>query len=1151
MRDLDDSGRELTGEIKALHSRIAKLEQTSHNLLKPENTDEELDRAWREWEATFDATKDVIFLTDNEFRIVQANLATSQLFDRPLDRIVGMNCWQLVHGATRPPKDCPLEKAKITKKHEEIELYLPEKNVWVIASVDPVFDQQGNLTGAVHIIRDITQRKRAEESLRESEQKFRTIFDNTSDGMFLFDLEAKKFSVCNKAWLKMLGYTQEEFMNLAIEDLHPKEDLPFIYLQIEEFAKGGKGIRNDIRFKRKDRSIFFTDLSPDLITLGGKRHILIDIKDITERRRSEELLRKERDRAQKYLDIAGVMLVAIDSEQRVGLINKKGCEILGYSEEEIIAKNWFDNFLPEKIREEVRAVFEKIISGEIDSLEYYENPILTKNGEERLIAWHNTALMDDKGKVIAALGSGEDITERKKAEEALRESEDRLRLAQVSANVGIWDWNVQTGQLAWTEELESLYGYIPGTFPGNYTGFSDRVHPDDLVYVEARRDEAVATHRPFDFDFRILLPSGIVRWVNCKGAAKYDETGAPLRVFGVNIDITERKKAEEETKKFKTISDKAGYGVAISDIEGNLLYCNNSFAEMHGYTADELVGKNLSIFHNKEQMKIVERLKEKLRQEGSYVAEEVWHKRKDDTIFLSLMNGTLIKDENGEPLFMAATAIDITEHKKAEEALRESEEKYRDLFENAREAIVTLDLKGNITGVNKLVEEYGFKRKELIGKSSFDFSTEKYRSKSVKEFEDLVRGVPVEGKVEVITPKGNVIAEYKSNPIRRGGQIVGAQSILTDVTERKKAEEALKESEKKYRTLIENVPQKIFLKDKDSVYVSCNENYAQDLKIKPEEITGKTDYDFYTKELAEKYRADDRKNMESGKVEDIEEKYIQGGKEFWVHTVKTPVKDDKGNIIGVLGIFRNITEQKIAKQKLIEDQVKLKSLASQLTLAEERERRRIAGELHDRISQSLAISKIKLEALRKSGYGEKLDKTLEEICNSIGQTIQDTRTLTFDIGNPILYELGFETAVSHWLTEQIQNKHKIKTEFEDDGQVKNLDDDIRVLLFRSVQELLINIVKHAQASKVKVSIRKADNHICVEVEDNGIGFEVEKSAHVPAKTYGFGLFSIRHRLEDLDGHLEIESKPGRGCKVTMTAPLKRKETADGRNRATN
>ena len=140
--------------------------------------------------------------------------------------------------------------------------------------------------------------------------------------------------------------------------------------------------------------------------------------------------------------------------------------------------------------------------------------------------------------------------EHKKAVEALVVNEERLRLAQASANEGIWEWNVQTGQLDWTEELESIYGYTQGTFPGDYAGFSDRVHPDDLAYVEARRNEAVAAHRSFDFDFRILLPSGMVRWVNCKGAAKYDDTGAPLCVFGVNVDITKRKKAEEELKRY-------------------------------------------------------------------------------------------------------------------------------------------------------------------------------------------------------------------------------------------------------------------------------------------------------------------------------------------------------------------------------------------------------------------------------------------------------------------------------------------------------------------------------------------------------------------------------------------------------------------------
>ena len=648
MQDLDAGKKELTEEIQTLHSRVSKLEQVGSKLTNPGNVDDPLDNAWREWETTFDAIKDSVILTDSDFRIVQANLAASRLFDRPLDEIVGKTCWQLVHRTNRAPKDCPLKGVKNMKKHEEIELYLPQNGIWAADSVDPVLDQQGNLTGVVHIIRDITDRKRA-----------------------------------------------------------------------------------------------------------------------------EGLLRKERDRAQKYLDVTAVMLVAIDVEQRVGLINKKGCEILGYNEDEILAKNWFDNFLPVRIREQEREIFKKIVSGELELLEYYENPILTKNVEERLIAWHNTVLRDDKGQVIATLSSGEDITERKKAEEALRENE----------------------------------------------------------------------------------------------------------------------------------------------------------------------------------------------------------------------------------------------------------EKYRDLFENAREAILTLDLKGNITGVNKLVEEYGFKREELIGRSHFDFIAEKSRSEAFKEFERLTQGTPVEGEVEVITPKGNRIAEYRNNPICRGGQIVGIQEILIDVTGRKKAE-----------------------------------------------------------------------------------------------------------------------------QQFLKDQMQLKSLASQLTLAEERERRRLATELHDRIGQALVVSKIKLEALRKSGYGKKLDKALDDVCNSLGQTIQDTRTLTFDLGNPILYELGLETAVSHWLTEQIQNKYKIETEFEDDGHHKPLDDDVRTLLFRDVRELLINVVKHAKASKVKVSIAKIDDRICISVEDNGKGFDAGKIASISAKANGYGLFSIRHRLEQLGSHLEIESTPGRGCKVTMTAPLKQKGDNNGRNR---
>jgi signal transduction histidine kinase len=141
-----------------------------------------------------------------------------------------------------------------------------------------------------------------------------------------------------------------------------------------------------------------------------------------------------------------------------------------------------------------------------------------------------------------------------------------------------------------------------------------------------------------------------------------------------------------------------------------------------------------------------------------------------------------------------------------------------------------------------------------------------------------------------------------------------------------------------------------------------------------------------------------------------------------------------------------------------------------------------------------------------------------------------------------LYELGFENAVDDWLREQIREKHNIQTEFDDDGRPKPLDDDIRILLFRDVRELLFNVIRHAQAKKVKVSIRKVRDQIQVIVEDDGLGFDPVKVMSMAVKTRTFGLFSIRQRLEYLGGRLDIKSSPGQGTKVTIIAPLKQEKT---------
>ncbi len=240
-----------------------------------------------------------------------------------------------------------------------------------------------------------------------------------------------------------------------------------------------------------------------------------------------------------------------------------------------------------------------------------------------------------------------------------------------------------------------------------------------------------------------------------------------------------------------------------------------------------------------------------------------------------------------------------------------------------------------------------------------------------------------------------------------------------------------------------------------------------------------------------------------------------------------------------------IHERRLAQNKLLDYQKQLKSLASELSLTEERERRRIATELHDRINQSLVISKVKLDSLRETIPVGDTAETIKDVCELLDNTIQDTKYLTFDLSSPILYELGFEAAVSEWLNEQIEQKHGIKSIFKDDGQAKELDEDIQVLLFRTIRELLINVVKHSSAEQVSVFSEKDNGLIKISVEDNGVGFNPSEVTGTPGRNSGFGLFSIRERLEHLGGYIRIESECGQGCKVIVTAPLKKNQESQG------
>jgi len=231
-----------------------------------------------------------------------------------------------------------------------------------------------------------------------------------------------------------------------------------------------------------------------------------------------------------------------------------------------------------------------------------------------------------------------------------------------------------------------------------------------------------------------------------------------------------------------------------------------------------------------------------------------------------------------------------------------------------------------------------------------------------------------------------------------------------------------------------------------------------------------------------------------------------------------------------------IEERKHNEKKLIEQQDKLRSLSSKLLLTEERERRRIATELHDRIGQTLAVTKIKLSELKAESTSNRTAEALDDIREFIEQTIQDTRSLTFELSPPVLYELGLEAALA-WLATQMQEKYKLPFGLKDDGRPKPLDNGCRVIAFQAVRELLFNIVKHARAKSATISIKRDKDTVCIGIEDDGIGFDTSMSGNAASSSKSFGLFSIRERLQPLGGRMEIQSEHDRGTRVNIVLPL--------------
>jgi len=433
-------------------------------------------------------------------------------------------------------------------------------------------------TSILGIITDITERKQAEKALKESEERAKAIIVNAPIGIAASGPD-KHFLSANEAFCKILGYTETELRKLTFKDITHPSDLKESVLRIKELEEGTlASFKQEKRYLKKDGSVIYGKIMVSVMRdQAGKPSLFIaELEDITEQKKAEEKilasekkyrrlfeelkkaekqLLEERDRAQNYLDVASVILVALNTDGRVTLLNRRGCEVLKCRAEDALGKNWFDNFVPENIKGEVKQVFKLLIAEKARMPEYNENYVLSKNGEIRLIAWHNTVLKNSSGQIIGTLSSGEDITEKKKIENDLKLERDKLEAVteNIGAGLGIISKDYR---ILWANKLlKQLNGECKGKKCYSTFNKLTEVCPDCGVKKVFETGVDLDVH-----EYSNLDDKGDRFWIELIVTPIKDERGNITSALELAVNITERKlmqnKLAEYSQKLEKLVEK-------------------------------------------------------------------------------------------------------------------------------------------------------------------------------------------------------------------------------------------------------------------------------------------------------------------------------------------------------------------------------------------------------------------------------------------------------------------------------------------------------------------------------------------------------------------------------------------------------------------
>jgi two-component system cell cycle sensor histidine kinase/response regulator CckA len=682
------------------------------------------------------------------------------------------------------------------------------------------------------IITDISKRRRAEEAVCASEQKFRKFFENEPEYCYIISTDAKILDV-NKSALNALGYEKHELIGKPLDTIYARECIKKIKVLFEKWTKSSS-IKDEemvILSKRGERRTALLSATKIFDKDGNILHSIWVQKDITNRKIAEQELLAERDKIRNYLNIAGVAIVALDRRGNVSLINRKGCEILGFSEKEIVGKNWFQHFLFEEDSFAVREAFRKIIQGDTEPLNSFEYRVRTKSGDCRVISWNTTSLKDERARILGTLSSGEDITERKFAEHELRRSEEKYRSLVEQSLQGILV--VQGFTIVYANRAaEEITGYktqeLLNLPPDSVRNI---MYPDDQEKAWSRfKQRLEGVDAPKEYDYRIVRKDGEVRWIEMNAnRIEFNQKPAIQATF---LDITERRQGAELQEIIRRIVSAVYstpdldelYGIIHMNLQ-NVIRVKNFYIAFYNegndtislpYIVDQKdirrnfpAAKTLTRYVIKNGQPLLARKKEIEHLAASGEVQIIGHpakvwlgvplKGKNNVIGAMVVQSYEDESDIGqkelEIMKFISSQIHLSiERKQAEEALRESEERYRNIIHSITDVFFGLDANLRYTYWNKPLETLtGVPAECAIEKTIAEVFPDNYEMQRLQhEFKNVLRAkFPKKFERELHFMGKKYIFEMSIYPAP-----VGISVFARDVTIHKQLEQQLLHSQK-------------------------------------------------------------------------------------------------------------------------------------------------------------------------------------------------------------------------------------------------------------------------------------------------------------------------------------------------------------------